>query len=176
MEKDYICKKYLAGTCTKDHQTCEHSHAKKLAACKMRACPAHLAGACWDGPWCRYSHDPAVCRAAATPQAKAKSKAKSKAAPCVKTTRYRHDTDANASLTAGGSPVVVPVSALLPPTDPSLLAGDGRLASPYTVPCAANRVTRGPPAAPVRTSQSRKWLMDTGCGHDIVCNQGIRSR
>ena len=37
--------------------------------------------------------------------------------------------------------------------------------------CGAAR--KRPPAAPVRTARTRLWLMDTGCGHDIVCKSGV---
>ena len=176
-KKDFLCKKFMNGTCTKDHATCEHSHSKKLLACKTRACPAHIAGQCLEKSWCRYSHDPAVCRDAASSTRPSKANKKSKAMPCVVSNRPNSGVDA--SLTAGVSSILVPISVLTdwePLIVSSLTAGDDAKSSDVLRRrriCAANRVSRGPPAAPVRTKRSRRWLMDTGCGHDIICKSGI---
>ena len=109
-KKDFLCKKFMNGTCTKDHATCEHSHSKKLLACKTRACPAHIAGQCLEKSWCRYSHDPAVCRDAASSTRPSKANKKSKAMPCV--VSNRPNSGVHASRTAGVSSILVPISVL----------------------------------------------------------------
>ncbi len=179
-KKKKLCREFKKGTCGKSHADCPFSHSQKLLATKTtKACSMFMQGNCTKGKACNYSHETSVIAAA---KAKAKGKAKAKATPAIG--RLMKLACAVAAVT--GLPTATPlnwtglVTSSIPKDAPSYIAPP----SPFdTVKvfllCADDNpaIRAGPTAAPARKlkaaaansiMRARKWLMDTGCGNDIV--------
>ena len=179
-KKKKLCREFKKGTCSKSHQDCPFSHSQKLLATKTtKACSLFMQGNCTKGKACSFSHESSVVAAA---KAKAKTKAKAKAVPAIG--RFMKLACAVAAVTSlptatplnwtGLVPLSIPKDAPTPVAPPSpfntvrvfLLCADDNpvtCANPVAAPARKLRA-----AAAHSIMRARKWLMDTGCGNDIV--------